>query len=60
MISSYVASNMITKVAGKRMASTAARKIPIVGGVVGLGADGFATWKLGRYADREFLPRNRR
>jgi len=59
-ISSYVASDMITKVAGKRMASTAARKIPVVGGVVGLGADGFATWKIGRYADREFRPRNRR
>ena len=60
LISSQVASNLITKVAGKRMATTVGRKIPIVGGVVGLGADGFSTWKIGRYADREFLPRNRR
>ena len=51
---------MITQVAGKRIASTAARKIPIVGGVVGLGADGFSTWKVGRYANRQFRPRNRR
>ena len=60
LISSQVASDMITRVAGKRMATTVGRKIPIVGGVVGLGADAFATWKIGRYADREFLPRNRR
>ncbi len=60
LISSQVATDMITRVAGKRMATTVARKIPVVGGVVGLGADAFATWKIGRYADREFLPRNRR
>jgi hypothetical protein len=60
LISSQVAGNLITRVAGKRMATTVGRKIPIVGGVVGLGADAFATWRIGRYADREFLPRNRR
>ena len=60
VISSQVATDMITRVAGKRMATTVGRKIPVVGGVVGLGADAFATWKVGRYADREFLPRNRR
>ena len=26
-------------------------------GSSGMGADGFATWKIGRYVDREFLPR---
>jgi len=60
LISSQVATDMITRVAGKRMATTVGRKIPVVGGVVGLGADAFATWKIGRYVDREFLPRNRR
>ena len=32
----------------------------MVGGLVGMGADGFVTWRIGRYADRELLPRNRR
>jgi hypothetical protein len=55
-----VASELVTKVAGKRIATTVGRRIPVVGGLVGLGADGFATWKIGRYVDREFLPRKRR
>lgn len=58
-ISAVVATDIITRVAGKRLATTVGRKIPVVGGVVGAGADGFATWKVGRYADRELLPRKR-
>lgn len=60
MFTQMVASDLVTKVAGKRVATTVGRRVPVVGGLVGLGADGFATWKVGRYADREFLPRNRR
>ena len=56
---SVVASDIVTRVAGKRLATTVARKIPVVGGVVGMGADGYATWRIGRYADREMLPRRR-
>lgn len=58
-ISAVVATDMITRVAGKRLATTVGRRVPVVGGVVGAGADGFATWKIGRYADRELLPRRR-
>jgi hypothetical protein len=36
------------------------RRVPVVGGVVGMGADGYATWRIGRYADRELLPRANR
>ena len=60
LISAEVASDLITKVAGKRLAITVARRVPVVGGVVGAGADGIATWRVGRYADRELLPRTRR
>ena len=60
VISGVVASDLITRVAGKRLATTIGRRIPLVGGVVGMGADGYATWKVGRYADRELLPRARR
>jgi hypothetical protein len=57
IISTEVASDLITKVAGKRLAITVGRRVPVVGGLVGMGADGYLTWKIGRYADREFLPR---
>ena len=59
-VAAVVAADLIAKVAGKRLASTVSRRIPLVGGVVGMGADGYATWKIGRYADRELLPRARR
>ena len=60
IISAEVASDMITRVAGKRLAVTVGRRIPIIGGVIGMGADGFGTWQVGRYADRELLPRPKR
>jgi hypothetical protein len=60
VISAEVASHLVSKVAGKRLAGTVARRIPLVGGFVGMGADGYATWKIGRYADRELLPLARR
>jgi hypothetical protein len=55
-----VAGEMITRMAGKRIAFTVGRRVPVVGGLIGAGTDGFATWQVGRYVDREFLPRNRR
>ena len=57
VISAEVASSLITKVAGKRLATTVGRRVPVVGGLVGAGADGYETWRIGRYADRELLPR---
>ena len=50
-----VAAEMMTRMAGKRLAYTLGRRIPVVGGVVGAGTDGYATWKIGRYADVELL-----
>ena len=60
IISAEVAADLISKVAGKRLAITVGRRVPVVGGLVGAGADGYATWQIGRYADRELLPRARR
>ena len=59
-VSALVASELIAKVAGKRLATTVGRRVPVIGGLVGMGADGYVTWRVGRYADRELLPRNRR
>ena len=57
LISNEVAADLISRVAGKRLATTVGRRVPVVGGLVGAGADGFGTWKIGRYAERELLPR---
>ncbi|GAA3819277.1 EcsC family protein [Nocardioides panacisoli] len=59
-ISNAVAQDLVGQVIGKRLASTIGRRVPLVGGVVGAAADGFDTWKVGRYADRELLPRTLR
>ena len=60
LVSAEVAADLVAKVAGKRVAGSAVRRIPVVGGLVGMGADGYATWRVGRYADRELLPLRRR
>jgi len=60
VIAAEVTSELLTKVAGKRIATTVGRRVPVVGGLVGASTDAYATWQIGRYADRELLPRNRR
>ena len=60
VMAAEVTSELITNVAGKRMATTVARRVPVVGGVVGASADAFVTWQVGRYADRELRPRSLR
>ena len=60
LLSAEVAGELIRRVAGKRLVTTVGRRIPVLGGAVGAGVDGFATWRIGRYADRELLPRARR
>lgn len=53
-VSSEVATELITRVAGKRIATTVGKRVPVLGGVVGLTADGYATYQLGKYAAVEF------
>jgi len=60
VMANEVAGEIITRMAGKRIAFTVGRRVPVVGGIIGAGTDGFSTWQIGRYVDREFLPRNRR
>lgn len=60
IVANEVASELVARVAGKRVATTVARRVPLVGGLVGASADAYATWQIGRYVDREFLARNRR
>lgn len=60
IVATEVAAELITRVAGKRLANTVGRRVPLVGGVVGASVDGWETWRIGRYASRELLPRARR
>lgn len=60
LLGTEVATELITRATGKRLAATVGRRVPVVGGVVGAGTDAYVTWKIGRYVDREFLPRRRR
>ena len=60
MLGTEVATELVTRATGKRLAATIGRRVPVVGGVVGASTDAFVTWKVGRYVDREFLPRKRR
>jgi uncharacterized protein (DUF697 family) len=60
IMAAEVTSELLTKVAGKRVATTVGRRVPVVGGLIGAGADGYSTWQVGRYAERELLPRTPR
>ncbi len=60
VMAAEVTSELLTKVAGKRVATTVGRRVPVVGGIVGASADAYATWQVGRYADRELRPRTLR
>jgi hypothetical protein len=60
LLAAEVATDLIQRVGGKRLAITIARRTPIVGGAFGMGADGWSTWRVGTYASRELRPRTRR
>jgi len=60
VMAAEVTSALLTKVAGKRVVTTVGRRVPVVGGLIGGGADAYATWQIGRYADRELLSRTPR
>ena len=57
VIAAEVAAAIIAGIAGKRLATSVGRRVPVVGGLVGLGADGWATWRIGKYAAGELLAR---
>lgn len=60
LLATEVGSFLIAKVTGKRLVTAAGRRIPVVGGVVGAGTDGFSSWRTGRYSDKEFSRSSRR
>lgn len=58
LISREVTSELIARTAGKRAVTLVSRRIPLIGGAVGGGSDGWATWQIGQFASAELKDRN--
>lgn len=58
-ISQFVMSDVMAVVSGKRLGVFVTKKIPLIGGGVGLAVDGWSTGSVARYARKEFVNRRR-
>jgi len=58
-IAQDVTTELFGRVGGRRMATSVARRVPLLGGGVGAVGDGMSTYRVGRYAERELRPRPR-
>ncbi len=56
-IATEVATELITRVAGKRTIAVVGRRVPVIGGGVGAVTDGYGTYQIGRYAAKELKRR---
>jgi hypothetical protein len=54
-----VTGELIAKIGGRRVAMSVSRRVPVLGGGVGAVSDAVSTYRVGRYADRQLLPRRR-
>ncbi len=59
-IAKEVTGELVGRTIGRRALMLTAKKVPLVGGAVGAGADGFGTWQVGRYAQSELKDRRLR
>ena len=59
LMAAEVTGDLLSRIAGKKVITSAARRVPVVGGLVAAGVDSYQTWQVGRYADREMVARGR-
>lgn len=59
LVAEKVFGELASRIGGRRAATLIARRIPLVGGGVGAGMDGFSTWEVGTYAKAQFVTRRR-
>jgi len=59
-IAKEVTGELVGRTIGRRALMLAGKRIPLLGGAVGAGADGFGTWQVGRYAQNELKDRRLR
>ena len=52
-----VTAELVGRTIGRRALMLAGKRVPLLGGAVGAGADGFGTWQVGRYAQAELKDR---
>lgn len=59
-ISKVVTGDLVGRTVGRRALLLAGKRVPLLGGAVGAGTDGLATWQVGTYARDELLDRRLR
>jgi hypothetical protein len=59
-IGTMVTAELWAKITGRRAALMVGRRVPLLGGGVGAVADGFSTYQVGSYAERELRDRRTR
>ncbi|MEU4192618.1 EcsC family protein [Kribbella sp. NPDC026611] len=59
-VAGEVVAELIARIGGKRMALTVTRRVPLLGGAVGAGVDGWSTYRVGQFADKSLIRRVRR
>lgn len=57
-VSKEVTTDLIARTAGRRIVTLIGRRIPLIGGVIGGGADALMTHQLGRFAGTQLADRN--
>jgi len=60
LVAGEVVGELIARISGKRMGLMVTRRVPLLGGAVGAGVDGWSTYRIGRYADESLVRRIRR
>lgn len=58
-IAQEVTTELFGRVGGRRIATVVGRRVPLLGGGIGAVGDGWSTYRVGRYAERELRPRGR-
>ncbi|GAB2639610.1 EcsC family protein [Kribbella swartbergensis] len=59
-VAGEVVAELIARISGKRMALTVTRRVPLLGGAVGAGVDGWSTYRVGEFAEKSLIRRIRR
>jgi uncharacterized protein (DUF697 family) len=59
-VAGEVVGELIARISGKKMALTVTRRVPLLGGAVGAGVDGWSTFRVGQFADKSLVRRFRR
>jgi uncharacterized protein (DUF697 family) len=57
LVAAEVVGELIARISGKRMSLVVTRRVPLLGGAVAAGVDGWATYRIAQYADKSLVRR---